>query len=103
MLGIISLPPSPMFFSELYGFGGMIKLAKTSHHLLLMIGAVLLLLFFLTIIFYKFIEVYQSMKYDGTEVEKKVYFSETISLVILSVATISLLLPQTFVFLKGIY
>ena len=103
MLGIISLPPSPMFFSELYGFGGMIALAKTSHHLLLMIGAVLLILFFLAIIFYKFIETYQSMKFEGVEVEKKVYLSETISLVVLTLSTILLLFPQVFTFLKGIY
>jgi len=102
MLSIVSLPPSPMFFSELYGFGGMIDLAKTSHHLLLMIGAVALLLLFLSIIFYKFIEVYQSMKYDGVEVEKKVYTSETVSIVILSASTLLLLLPQVFSFLKSI-
>jgi hydrogenase-4 component F len=102
MLSIISLPPSPMFFSELYGFGGMIELAKTSHHLLLMIGAVALLLLFLSIIFYKFIEVYQSMKYEGIEVEKKVYLSEMISIVILAISSLVLLMPQVFTFLRNI-
>jgi hydrogenase-4 component F len=102
MLSIISLPPSPMFFSELYGFGGMIELAKTSHHMLLMLGAITLLLLFLSIIFYKFIEVYQSMKYEGIGKEKKVYLSETISIVVLMFSAMVLLLPQVFLFLKSI-
>jgi len=76
ILAIVSLPPSPMFFSELYGFGTMINIAKNSNHLILMLVGIGLLLLFLAIIFYKFIEVYQSMKYDGVSKEKKVYFSE---------------------------
>ncbi len=102
LLAIISLPPSPMFFSELYGFGSMVSVAKESHHLLAMIGAILLLLLFLALIFYKFIEIYQSMKYEGEEGEKKVYLSELLSLVIFAVATASLILPQVMSYIEGI-
>jgi hydrogenase-4 component F len=101
-LAIISLPPSPMFFSELYGFGSMVSVAKESHHLLAMIGAILLLLLFLALIFYKFVEIYQSMKYEGEEGEKKVYLSELLSLVIFAVATASLILPQVISYIEGI-
>jgi len=102
ILAIISLPPSPMFFSELYGFGAMVNVAKESHHLLAMIGAVLLLLILLALIFYKYVEIYQSMKYEGQESEKKVYISELISLIIFAVATLSLVTPQVMSYLKGI-
>lgn len=102
LLAIISLPPSPMFFSELYGFGSMVSVAKESHHLLAMIGAILLLLLFLALIFYKFIEIYQSMKYEGEEGEKKVYLSELLSLVIFAVATASLVIPQVMSYIEGI-
>lgn len=102
LLGVISLPPSPMFFSELYGFAAMIDTAKTSHHLLAMLGAIFLLLVLLSIIFYKFIEVYQSMKYEGKEYEKKVYTSELVALMIFALALVALMLPSTLTYLKGI-
>ncbi len=102
MLAIISLPPSPMFFSEIYGFGSMIKLAKNSNHLAVMLFGIGALLIFLSIIFYKFIEVYQSMKYEGIENKKVVYNSELFALIIFSASTLLLLLPKVFNFLENI-
>ncbi len=102
LLAIISLPPSPMFFSELYGFSAMIDIAKESDHVLAMIGAILFLLILLSIIFYRFVAIYQSMKYEGKEEEKVVYKSELFALVIFALALVSLLLPQTFTYLRGI-
>ena len=102
LLGVISLPPSPMFFSEIYGFGAMIKVAKEGDHLLSMIGAILLLLILLSIIFYKFVEVYQSMKYEGEEQSKQVYKSELFALVIFAVALIALITPPVMNYLKGV-
>jgi len=102
ILAIVSLPPSPMFFSELYGFGTMINIAKNSNHLILMLVGIGLLLLFLAIIFYKFIEVYQSMKYDGVSKEKKVYFSELFAISLYGVCTAALLSPFAFAFLRSI-
>jgi len=102
LLAIISLPPSPMFFSELYGFGAMIETAKQSDHMLAMIGAVLLLLILLSVIFYRFIAIYQSMKYEGEEKEKKVYTSELFALVIFALSLMALLLPPSMTFLRSI-
>jgi len=102
LLAVISLPPSPMFFSELYGFGAMMDVAKHSNHLLAMISVVLLLLIFLSVIFYKFIEIYQSMKYGGVEQKKEVYTSELFALVIFAIALMALLTPWSMDYLRGI-
>ena len=102
LLGVISLPPSPMFFSEIYGFGAMIDVAKKGDHLLLMLGAVLVLLILLSIIFYKFVEVYQAMKYEGERHEKEVYASELFSLLIFALSLIALITPPVMHFLEGI-
>ena len=102
LLAVISLPPSPMFFSELYGFGAMIDVAKQGDHLLPMIGAIMILLILLSIIFYKFVEVYQSMKYEGEKQRKEVYASELFALVIFAVALIALITPPVMNYLKGI-
>jgi len=64
--------------------------------------AILFLLILLSIIFYKYVEIYQSMKYEGVEHKKEVYISELISLVIFAVATISLITPSAMNYLKGI-
>jgi len=102
LLAVISLPPSPMFFSEIYGFGAMIEVAKQGDHLLAMMGAILLLLILLSIIFYKFVEVYQSMKYEGEEQPKEVYSSELFALVIFGIALIILITPPAMNYLKGV-
>jgi len=102
LLAVVSLPPSPMFFSEIYGFGAMVDVAKSGDHLLAMMGAILLLLMLLSIIFYKFVEVYQSMKYEGEAEEKKVYASELFSLVIFAITLIALITPPVMHYLKGI-
>jgi len=102
LLAIISLPPSPMFFSELYGFGAMISTAKQGNHILAMIGAILFLLILLSIIFYRFVAIYQSMKYEGEEKEKKVYNSELFGLVIFAFSLMALLFPATITYLKSI-
>ena len=102
LLAIISLPPSPMFFSEIYGFGAMISTAKSSHHMLAMIGAILFLLGLLSIIFYRFVAIYQSMKYEGEAEEKTVYTSELVALVIFAISLMALLLPSSLAYLKSI-
>ena len=102
LLAIISLPPSPMFFSELYGFGAMIETAKSSHHTLAMLSAIILLLALLSVIFYRFVAIYQSMKYEGETVEKEVYASELAALVLFAICLIALLNPRTLDFLRSI-
>ncbi len=102
LLAIISLPPSPMFFSEIYGFGAMIDMAKKSDHILAMIGAILLLLLLLSIIFYRFVTVYQSMKYEGETIEKRVYTSEILALLLFAVCLGFLMTPASFAFLRSI-
>jgi len=102
LLAIISVPPSPMFFSELYGFGAMVDIAKKHQHLLLMIGAIMLLLVFLSIIFYKFTEIYQSMKYEGVEQKRVVYGNEVLALVLFAFSLLALLTPWSFEFLRSI-
>ena len=102
IVAIISIPPSPMFFSEIYGFGAMVDLAKRSDHLLLMLGGITLVLIMLSVIFYRFTEVYQSMKYEGEAEPKKLYLSEVVTLVIFAVALAALLLPETFAFIRSI-
>ena len=101
-LGVISLPPSPMFFSEIYGFKSMIDVAKDSNYFFLMIRAVLTLLLLLSIIFYKFVHIYQDMLYAENKKEKKVYKSEIVAIFILFISTTLLLLPQSFEFIEGI-
>ncbi len=91
MLAIVGLPPSPMFFSEILGFGAMVEMAKQSHHLLLMFGAITLMLLLLALIFYKFVEVYQSMKYEGKEESKEVFASEVSALILFIIALVILL------------
>ncbi|NOX16029.1 MAG: hydrogenase [Epsilonproteobacteria bacterium] len=102
LLSIVSLPPSPMFFSELYGFAAMVNIAKLHQHLLLMIGAIIILLILLSIIFYKFIEIYQSMKYEGKEETKVVYGNEVLALIIFAISLMVLLTPWSFEFLRGV-
>ncbi len=102
ILAIIALPPSPLFFSELYGFGAMVELVQQSHHLLAMIGAILAILLLLSIIFYKFVQIYQSMKYEGVEIKKDVYAGELSALILFALAAASLLLPGVISYIKGI-
>ncbi len=102
LLAIISIPPSPMFFSEIYGFGAMVTMAKEHQHLLLMISAVVVLLILLSIIFYKFIEIYQAMKYEGKEEQKVVYANEVLALIVFAISLIILLTPWSFAFLRSI-
>lgn len=102
LLAIISLPPSPMFFSEIYGFAAMIELAKQSDYLLLMLFVIILILMLILVIFYRFIHVYQMMKYEGEAIEKKVYLSEIIALLIFVVALVALMLPPSITYLKSI-
>ncbi len=102
LLSIISIPPSPMFFSEVYGFGAMIDMAKEHKHLLLMIGAITFLLLLLSVIFYKFVEIYQSMKYEGKEEKKEVYGNEVLALAIFTLSLALLLTPWSFEFLRSL-
>jgi len=102
LLAIISLPPSPLFFSELYGFSAMLEMAKINKYLLAMIMAILFLLILLSVIFYKFIDIYQSMKYEGEEQKKEVYTTEVFALILFALSLLVLLLPVSINFLKGI-
>lgn len=100
LLAIISLPPSPMFFSELYGFGAIMAYAKTTNYASVSIGAIFLILIFILIIFYKFIDVFQSMKYEGVEEEKVIYPNEMLAIIIFALSTLMLLF--SFDYLRGI-
>ncbi len=101
LLGVISLPPSPMFFSEIYGFKAMIDISKDSNYFLLMIFGVFIILIFLSVIFYKFVNIYQEALYeDGKEGEKKVYKSEILMLLLFTFSLITLLF--SFDYIKGI-
>ena len=100
LLGIISIPPSPMFFSEIFGFKAMIDISKNSSYFAWMISAVFLVLVFLSIIFYKFINVYQEGLYEGEEKEKKVYISEILMLILFAISLTALLF--SFNYIKGI-
>jgi hydrogenase-4 component F len=92
LLGVISLPPSPMFFSEIFGFKSMIDIAKHSNYFLLMIFGIVFILILLSIIFYKFVNVYQEGLYENdNNKEKKVYVSEKIMLLLFFVSLIALL------------
>ena len=102
ILAVISLPPSPMFFSELYGFSAMIQTAKASHHMLAMIAAIFFLLLLLSIIFYRFITIYQSMKYEGETCEKKLYTSDMLTLSLFTLTLALLLWPSTLEYLRHI-
>jgi len=102
LLAIISLPPSPMFFSEIYGFSAMISFAKGSDYFLLIIVNIIILLLLLSIIFYKFVNVYQMMKYEGKERQKKVYFGEIAALALFALCIVFLMLPSSLKYLRGI-
>ncbi len=102
LLGVVSIPPSPMFFSELYGFASMLETAKQSHYMLAMIAAILLLLIFLSIIFYRFINIFQSMKYEGEAQPKTVYANELLALVIFAASLLLLLTPLSLDYLRSI-
>jgi len=102
LLGVISLPPSPMFFSEIFGFKAMIDVAKDSNYFFLMIGAVFVILLLLSLIFYKFVSVYQDALYSQEKQTKVVYKSEILMLVIFIIGLGLLLLPQSFEFIEGI-
>jgi len=70
--------------------------------MLAMIGAILFLLALLSIIFYRFVAIYQSMKYEGEEEAKTVYSSELFALVIFAISLMALLLPSSLAYLKSI-
>ena len=80
----------------------MIETAKHSDHMLAMITAVLFLLILLSVIFYRFVAIYQSMKYEGKEEEKTVYISELFALIIFALCLASLLLPVSLDYLRSI-
>lgn len=101
-LAIISLPPSPMFFSELYGLGAMIQTGKQHGLMMNMIAVIIAVLLFLSIIFYRFIAVYQSMKYEGEEEHRVVYGNELFALILFALSLAALLSPMSISYLRGI-
>jgi len=80
-----------MFFSEIFGFKSMIDIAKHSHYFILMIVGIVLILILLSIIFYKFVNVYQDALYEENKKEQVVYKSEKIMLILFLVSLIALL------------
>ncbi len=102
LLGIISIPPSPMFFSEIFGFKSMLDVAKDSNYFFLMIFAIFFILLLLSIIFYKFITIYQEALYEGEKKNKKVYKSEILMLLVFVISLLALLLPPVFNYIGGI-
>lgn len=100
-LSLISLPPSPMFFSELFGFKAMIELAKDSDYFILMLLMIFFILLFLSVIFYKFVTIYQEALYDEGG-DKKVYKSEILTLLLFLGSLALLFLPMSFNYIKGI-
>jgi len=97
LLGVISLPPSPMFFSEIFGFKAMIDIAKHSHYFFLMIVGILFILILLSIIFYRFVHIYQDTLYEENPKEKVVYKSEKVMLILFIVSLISLLFSFDYI------
>ena len=102
MLALIGLPPSPMFFSELYGFGGLIAQASPQAPALLLVAALALAL--IAIIFYKFVEIWQRMRFLDAPVDapKQVYANELAALLLFAAATLALLWPSSFIWLKEV-
>jgi len=94
LLGVVSLPPSPMFFSEIFGFKSMIDIAKHSEYSISMIMGIVFILILLSIIFYKFVDVYQEGMYEDKndeDKEKTAYISEKIMLILFFVSLVALL------------
>jgi len=56
----------------------------------------------LSIIFYKFITIYQEALYDGNDEPKKVYKSEIAMLLLFTISLLALILPQVFDYIEGI-
>ncbi len=102
MLALIGLPPSPMFFSELYGFGGLIAQASPQAPGLLLVALAALAL--LAVIFYKFVEIWQRMRFQAAPVEgaKRVYVNELAALLLFAAATLVLLWPGSFAWLREV-
>jgi len=102
ILAIISLPPSPMFFSELYGFSAMIHVAKTGEHPIIIIVSIFFLLLLLSVIFYRFILLYQAMNYEGVDEKKEVDRMEVLVCVLFAMALVSLGTPWVLTFIQGV-
>ena len=101
LLGVISLPPSPMFFSEIFGFKAMIDVSKDSNYFLLMISGVFLILILLSVIFYKFVNVYQEALYEEAKEKEKIVYKSEILMLLLFVTSLIVLL-FSFDYIKGI-
>jgi len=101
-LGIISIPPSPMFFSEIYGFKAMLEVAKDSDYFLLMLFSIFMILLLLSLIFYKFITLYQSSLYEGEEQKRNIFLSEKLMLLLFTVSLLALLLPPVYEYIQGV-
>lgn len=100
MLGLIALPPSPMFFSELIGlsalFQGLLPLSAT------MLAMALLLP--LSAVFYRFVQVWQLMRHDNpsTDIPKRVETPELAATLLLAASTALLLTPSVWRYLESL-
>ena len=100
MLGLIALPPSPMFFSELAGlaalFHGLPPLKATLLALALLLP--------LGIVFYRFVDVWQQMRHGDprTEVPKRIETPELAASLLLAVSTALLLTPPVWRYLESL-
>jgi hydrogenase-4 component F len=90
-----------MFFSEIFGFKSMIDLAKNSGYFGIMIFTIFLVLVFLSVIFYKFVNIFQEAIYYRDK-KGNVKKSEYLMLIWFIVNLFILILPSTFNYLEGI-
>jgi hydrogenase-4 component F len=90
-----------MFFSEIFRFKAMIDLAKNSTYFELMGITILLMLIFLSVIFYKFVNIYQEGLYEEGK-KGKIAKSEYLMLFWFITGLIILLTPATFHYIEGI-
>ena len=102
MLALIGLPPSPLFFSELYGFGALTTQATPQAPGLLLVALAALGL--LAVIFYKFVELWQRMRFENAPVEapKRVYANELAAQLLFAAATLALLWPGSLAWLREV-
>lgn len=98
MLGLVALPPSPIFFTELLGLDGFYHTFSPLEATLLALAVLLPV----AIIFYKYVEIWQEMRHVKVGVEKQLYWQEATAMILLSFATVALLLPATWSYLEGL-
>ncbi len=99
MMGLIALPPSPLFFTELQGLGAFYQSFSPFEATLLSVGVLLPL----AVIFYKFVEIWQQMRHaQAPSANKQVYWQEWLAISLLSLSTAGLWLQKTWHYLEAV-